>query len=75
MGAEDFSYVLSRIPGTVGFLGVRPEGRGPHPPCHSNRMLLDEEGVVYGTAFHAAVAMHMLENGLPDASSSLGSGS
>jgi len=66
MGAEDFSYVLNQIPGAMGFLGVRPEGQGPHAPCHSNRMLLDEEGMVYGVALHAAVALHMLEHGLTD---------
>ncbi len=66
MGSEDFSYVLNQIPGAMGFLGVRPEGAGPHAACHSNRMVLDEEGMVYGTAFHTAVAIHMLENGLPD---------
>ena len=65
MGAEDFSYVLNQIPGAMGFLGVRPEGDGPPAPCHSNRMLLDEAGMVYGTAFHAAVALRMLEAGLP----------
>lgn len=66
MGAEDFSYVLNQVPGAMGFLGVRPKGQGPHAPCHSNRMLLDEEGMAYGMAFHAAVAMHMLEHGLPE---------
>ncbi|MCP3985898.1 MAG: amidohydrolase [bacterium] len=65
MGAEDFSFVLNEIPGAMGFLGVRPSGEGPAAPCHSNRMLLDEEGMVYGTALHVAVAMRMLETGLP----------
>lgn len=65
MGAEDFSYVLKEIPGALGFLGVRPGGSGTPEPCHSNRMVLDEEGLVYGTAFHAAVALRMLEGGLP----------
>ncbi len=65
MGAEDFSYVLNLVPGAMGFLGVRPQGEGPPAPCHSNRMMLDEEGMVYGTAIHAAVALRMLEQGLP----------
>ena len=64
MGAEDFSYVLNEVPGAMGFLGVRPSGEGTPAPCHSNRMMLDEEGMVYGTAFHAAVALRMLEQGL-----------
>ena len=66
MGAEVFSYVLNQVPGAMGFLGVRPEGPGPHAACHSNRMLLDEEGMVYGTALHGAIAITMLEHGLPE---------
>ena len=36
MGAEDFSYVLQRIPGCMMFLGVMPEGgdgTAPSPPA------------------------------------------
>src|SRR6202035_3643530 len=43
MGAEDFSYVLQRMPGCMMFLGVMPEGHREHDhvaPCHSNRMML-----------------------------------
>src|SRR6266478_8586947 len=39
MGAEDFSYVLQRMPGCMMFLGVMPEGHEDHDhvaPCHSN---------------------------------------
>jgi hypothetical protein len=43
MGAEDFSYVLQRVPGALVFLGVRPDGGGPAAPIHSNRMLLNED--------------------------------
>ncbi len=64
MGAEDFSYVLNEIPGAIGFLGVSPSGEGPHAPCHSNRMVLDEDAMAYGTALHVAIAVRMLEQGL-----------
>src|SRR6266481_8640703 len=45
MGAEDFSYVLQRIPGCLMFLGTMPDGHDEHEhiaPCHSNRMVLNE---------------------------------
>ena len=63
MGAEDFSYVLNEKPGAMFFLGVKPEGVQQPAPCHSNRMVLDEEGMVYGTALYAAVAERYLEAG------------
>jgi len=61
MGAEDFSYVLQRTPGAMVFLGLRPPGVADAAPCHSNRMLIDEEGMAYGVALHAAVALRFLE--------------
>jgi len=60
MGAEDWSYVLQRIPGCMVILGVRPEDAEP-APCHSNRMVLNEQGMVQGMALHAAVAMRYLD--------------
>jgi hippurate hydrolase len=63
MGAEDFSYVLQRMPGCMMFLGVMPEGHGAHdhiPSCHSNHMVLNEEAMAVGIAMHAAVAHRFL---------------
>lgn len=67
MGAEDWSYVLQRIPGCMVFLGVAPEGCDHHhaAPCHSNRMMLDENAMANGVALYAAVAERFLEQGLP----------
>jgi len=67
MGAEDWSYVLQRIPGCMVFLGVAPEGCNHHhaAPCHSNRMLLDENAMERGIALYAAVAERFLDQGLP----------
>jgi len=62
MGAEDFSYLLQRVPGALVFLGARPEG-GDGAPLHSNRMLLDEAAFADGVALHAAVALRYLEAG------------
>ena len=63
MGAEDFSFVLERTPGAMFFLGVKPPGGGEPAPCHSNRMMLEEDGMAYGTALYAAVATRFLEAG------------
>jgi amidohydrolase len=67
MGAEDFSYVLQRIPGCMMFLGVMPDGHDGHDqvaPCHSNRMVLNEECMAVGIAMHASVAHRFLAHGL-----------
>ena len=63
MGAEDFSYVLQRIPGCLMFLGVMPQSPHEHDhvaPCHSNRMMLNEDCMAVGIAMHAAVAHRFL---------------
>jgi hippurate hydrolase len=60
MGAEDFSYVLQRVPGAMAHLGMRPDS-GPVYPTHSNRMLLNEAALATGVAMHAAVALRFLE--------------
>lgn len=66
MGAEDFSYVLRRIPGCMMFLGVRPDGLAEDAhvaACHSNRMMLNEDALAAGIAMHAAVAYRFLTDG------------
>ena len=60
MGAEDFSYLLERWPGAMFFLGVKPDDPSLAAPCHSNRMILNEESMAYGIAAHAAIAMNYL---------------
>jgi hippurate hydrolase len=62
MGAEDFSYVLQRVPGAMTMLGVCPDGQDWHTacPCHSNRMMMDEAAMANGIALHAAVADRFL---------------
>jgi amidohydrolase len=63
MGAEDFSYVLQQRPGALAFLGVCPPGERPKQAhsCHSNRMVLDENGMRTGIAMHAAIALSYLD--------------
>jgi hippurate hydrolase len=62
MGAEDFSYVLNRLPGAMAFLGAAPEG-GDYRTCcalHSNRMVLSEDVMARGIALNCAMAEAML---------------
>jgi amidohydrolase len=66
MGAEDFSYVLHRIPGCMMFLGVMPDGHNGDDhvaPCHSNRMILNEDCMAAGIAMHVSVAHRFLSHG------------
>jgi len=66
MGAEDFSYVLERMPGCMVFLGVSPiPNHHEAAPIHSNRMMLEERAMANGIALYAAVAERYLEQGLP----------
>ena len=61
MGGEDFSYVLQKVPGVMAFLGVCPDDEpDPRkaPPLHSNRMRLNEAGLVHGIALHVGMALH-----------------
>jgi hippurate hydrolase len=60
MGAEDFSYVLERWPGTMLFIGMRDRDVADPAPVHSNRMLLDEDGMRAGMALHAGLALRFL---------------
>jgi hippurate hydrolase len=62
MAAEDFSYVLERVPGAMVSLGTRPNGlaEADAPAGHSNRYLLEEDALPVGTALYAAVALRFL---------------
>ncbi|WP_197321840.1 M20 family metallopeptidase [Saccharomonospora sp. NB11] len=62
MGAEDFSYVLQRVPGAFAFLGACPPGVDPAEaaPNHSNRVVYDEDALAYGVAMYAAYALDSL---------------
>jgi hippurate hydrolase len=62
MGAEDFSYVLQRVPGALAFLGACPPRVDPTsaPPNHSNRVVFDEAAMAVGSAVYAALALDAL---------------
>jgi amidohydrolase len=64
MGAEDWSYVLQKVPGAMAFLGVCPPDipdARQAPACHSNVMRLDEPAMATGVALHAAMALRLLQ--------------
>jgi amidohydrolase len=61
MGAEDFSYVLQRVPGAMLLLGIG--GEGDTRPLHSARFMLDEEAMIAGVALLAGLAADALSAG------------
>jgi amidohydrolase len=65
MGAEDWSYVLQRVPGVMAFLGARLDGLDPEtaPENHSNLVIFDEPAMATGVALYTAVALRHLERG------------
>lgn len=62
MGAEDFSYVLAKVPGAMAFVGACPPGCEPDaaPANHSNRVVFDESAMVHGVALYTGFALEVL---------------
>ena len=62
MAAEDFSYVLDRVPGTMMFLGGTPPERDPStaPANHSNLVTFDEDAMTTGVEMYAQMALRHL---------------
>jgi hippurate hydrolase len=62
MGAEDFSYVLQRVPGAIAFLGACPRGveLAQAEPNHSSRVLFDEAAMEHGVVVYTAFALDAL---------------
>ena len=65
MGAEDFSYVLQKVPGAMAILGVAPPEGNPfeRPPIHNAKMMVEEAVLPRGVAMHCAFATRFLERG------------
>ncbi|WP_033293038.1 M20 metallopeptidase family protein [Amycolatopsis jejuensis] len=64
MGAEDFSYVLQRVPGAFAFIGARPPEFDPAetPDNHSNRVVFHEPAMAAGVALYAGFALDALRD-------------
>ena len=65
MGAEDFAYVLEKVPGAMFFIGVAHEGADLASCCglHSTGMVLDEGVMPKGAALLASLAERFLAEG------------
>ena len=65
MGAEDFSYVLNEIPGTMMFLGGTHPDRdaATAPTNHSNLVVFDEDALPTGVELYAEMALRHLAAG------------
>ena len=57
MGAEDWSYVLREVKGSMAFLGASPPGVERPAPNHSNLFMIDESAMATGVALYAAMAL------------------
>jgi hippurate hydrolase len=62
MGAEDFSYVLQRVPGTMMFLGGTHRDRDARsaPANHSAHVVFDEEAMIDGVTLYSTMALRHL---------------
>ncbi len=62
MGAEDFSYVIERVPGMMAFLGACPPSEVPETGAqnHSNLVVFDEPSMALGVALYAFAALDFL---------------
>jgi len=62
MGAEDFSYVIEEVPGTMMFLGGTHPDRDPRtaPMNHSNLVVFDEDTMSTGVEIYAQMALRHL---------------
>ena len=69
MGAEDFAYVLEKVPGAMFFLGMARQGDDWASCCgiHSSRMMLDESVMPQGAALLAGLAERFLAEGFAGA--------
>ena len=66
MGAEDFSYVLEKVPGAMFFLGVADHDDHDWRcawSLHNPRMHVDENAMPHGVAMLAGCALEFLANG------------
>ncbi len=61
MGGEDFAWMLERVPGALGRLGVRRPGATDSVDLHRGRFDVDERAIGYGATVLAAAAVAALE--------------
>jgi amidohydrolase len=62
MAAEDFSFVLQRVPGAMLMLGVKSSGWAQPKPAHTAQFDIDEEALPLGAAAYVAMALEFLQS-------------
>ena len=62
MGAEDFSYLLQRVPGGFGFVGVRKREWAVPRANHNTSFDMDEDALPIGAAILASTAIKFLND-------------
>jgi amidohydrolase len=62
MGAEDFAFVLEKVPGSVVRLGVRKQGWERALPVHTATFDIDEDALPIGAATMASIAISYLDS-------------
>ncbi|KAK6244471.1 hypothetical protein QUC31_010880 [Theobroma cacao] len=62
MGAEDFSFYSKKMAAAFFMIGTNNETQKPTLRLHSSYLIIDEEVLPIGAAFHAAVAISYLDN-------------
>lgn len=62
MASEDFAYILEEVPGTLVFLGARPDGvaDADAPAMHSDRAVFDDAVLAVPAATLAEIAWRRL---------------
>lgn len=60
MGSEDFSFYQEVIPGYFFFLGVGNDTSEHYEWVHSPLFKINEDGLSYGSALHASMAISYL---------------
>ena len=62
MAAEDFSFVLQKVPGAMLMLGVKSPQWAAPKPVHTAQFDLDEAALPVGAAAYAAMALEFLNS-------------
>jgi len=60
MGAEDFAFVLQKVPGAMLWLGVKHPSWTEPKPLHTATFDIDESALPIGSAAMAGVALDYL---------------
>lgn len=63
MGAEDFAFVLQKVPGSMLWLGVKDPAWPAPRPVHTATFDIDERALPVGSSVMAGVALDFLDGG------------